>query len=49
MKNLQYLVRLRAYAKRYNIMHLPVSLIESCYEKDLDMSNYNRNDDRVFG
>jgi hypothetical protein len=49
MKNSQYYVRLRAYSIRYNLGHLPISLVEACYNNDIDMSNYNRNDDRVFG
>ena len=34
MKNLQYLVRLRAYARRYGLMKFPVQFVVAMYNAD---------------
>jgi hypothetical protein len=34
MRDLVYLVRLRAYARRYGLIGMPISLVERCYLLD---------------
>ena len=48
MKTLQHWVRLRAYSKRFGLGHLPISLVEACYDRDINLSGYDAQNDNNF-